>query len=344
MFDLSFRSWIVLLCGWPLIPFAYYMFQRTTSTMQYSSVEIVDHVPRSLRSRLLIIPAILMALGTAAFLISLAGPRTANKESIIRRDGIAIMMVVDRSSSMNARDLVQDDHSVDRLTVVKDVFQKFVLGDTKDAGAGRPDDLVGLVTFAGFADSICPLTYDHNNLTSLVKDLQIVTNQSEDGTAMGDGLALAVERLRKSKAKSRVAILLTDGVNNAGVIEPLKAAELAADNDVKVYAIGAGTEGRAPIPVRDPFTGRMALTAARVEIDEKTLQAVAEKTAGRYFRATDASALAEIYQQIDKLERTEVSQERYLDYDEHYQIALMVGLFLVVTSIVMDRTIFRQLP
>lgn len=320
------------------------MFRRTTSTLQFSSVEVVDHVPPSLRSQLLFLPALLMAMGTAAFLVALAGPRTANKESLIRRDGIAIMMVIDRSSSMNARDLVQDDRSIDRLTVVKDVFQRFVLGDTKEAGGGRPDDLIGLVTFAGYADSICPLTYDHQNLTTLVGDLEIVTNQAEDGTAMGDGLALAVERLRKSKAKSRVAILLTDGVNNAGVIEPLKAAELAANQDVKVYAIGAGTDGRAPVPVRDPFSGQTVLTGARVEIDEETLEEIAKKTSGKYFRAVDASALAEIYKQIDLLERTEVSQERFLDYEEHYQFALMFGILLVSTSIILDRTIFRQLP
>jgi Ca-activated chloride channel family protein len=275
--------------------------------------------------------------------VALAGPRTPDAETKISREGIAIMMVVDRSSSMNARDLVQGDASVDRLTAVKRVFRQFVLGG-EGAGQGRPDDTIGLITFAGFADSLCPLTLDHGNLVSLVEDLEIVNQRSEDGTAMGDGLALAVERLRKSPARSRIAILLTDGVNNAGAIDPLKAAELAGSQNIKVYCIGAGTEGFAPVPAIDPFTGRTVLRQAFVEIDEAVLREIAEQTGGRYFRATDQAALADIYREIDALERTKVSELRYLQYHEHYGRWVIASLVFMAVAAVSRGTVFRCLP
>ena len=166
--------------------------------------------------------------------------------------------------------MVEGDQSVNRLQAVKDVFMKFVIGDERTAGHGRPDDLVGLVTFAGYADSVCPLTLDHGNLSNIVKDLEIVSVAKRRWDRVGDGLALAVERLRRSQAESRVAILLTDGVSNAGVIDPMKAAELAKQMDVKVYSIGVGTNGMAPVPTRSIFGGtRMGLQ--RVEIDEKNV-------------------------------------------------------------------------
>lgn len=253
------------------------------------------------------------------------------------------MMVVDLSSSMNARDLVKDDVSVNRLDVVKDVFVGFVLGDQDAVTTGRPDDLIGLVTFAGYADSVCPLTLDHGNLASIVKDLQIVSVRSEDGTAIGDGLGLAVERLRRSKAKSRVAILLTDGVNNAGVIPPVKAAELASEHGIKVYCIGAGTNGIAPIPDRDLF-GRVSLARTTVTIDEETLKQVSAKTGGRYFRAVDRERLADIYAEIDNLERTEVTEIRYLRYTEHFPYFVSAGLGLLALAALLNSSVFRRLP
>ena len=227
---------------------------RSTSTVRYSSLSLTDRAPRSWRVRLSKLPAVLMAVAIVSLAVALAGPRTPDAETKVSREGIAIMMVVDRSGSMQARDLVKDDLSVDRLAVVKDVFQEFVLGG--EAGHGRPDDAIGLVAFAGYADSLCPLTLDHGNLVSMVADLEIVKRRDEDGTALGDGLALAIERLRRSKAKSKVAILLTDGVNNTGSIAPDQAAELAVTQGIKVYCIGAGTEGLAPFPAIEPFSGR----------------------------------------------------------------------------------------
>lgn len=342
MLEWEFRDpWFFVLLV--LAPIVYWLASRATSLLCYSSRSIVEGMPRSLRQRLVNLPAWLLALGTAALVVSLARPRTPQVSTKVSSEGIAIMMLVDLSSSMNARDLVEEDRSVDRLDVVKDVFEAFVLGGSRTAGKGRPDDLVGLITFAGYADSICPLTLDHGNLTGIVDDLQIVSEQSEDGTAIGDGLGLAVERLRRSKARSRVAILLTDGVNNAGVIQPIKAAELAADNDIKVYCIGAGTNGMAPIPATDMF-GRTVLVSQQVRIDEKTLKQIADETGGEYFRAENKEALARIYAEIDELERTEVSEIRYLQYTEHFGYFVASGMGLIGLASLLAGSIFRKLP
>jgi Ca-activated chloride channel family protein len=223
------------------------------------------------------------------------------------------------------------------------VFRDFVLG--KDgAGQGRDDDTIGLVAFAGYADSLCPLTLDHGNLTVLAEDLEIVKQRSEDGTAIGEGLALAVERLRKDPSKSKVIILLTDGVNNRGTVSPMQAAELATAENIKVYCIGAGTQGFAPVPQHDPFSGRIVLRRAYVEIDEQTLKEIADKTGGRYFRATDIDSLTEIYREIDQLERTKVTELRYLQYHEHYLMFVVFGLSLIGIAAVAEGSLFRRLP
>ena len=323
-------------------PFVFWAAARSTSTVRYSSLSLADRAPRSWRVRFSKLPAILMAVAVVSLAVALAGPRTPDAETKVSREGIAIMMVVDRSGSMQARDLVKDDLSIDRLAVVKDVFQEFVLGG--DAGRGRPDDVVGLVAFAGYADSLCPLTLDHGNLVTMVDDLEIVRRRDEDGTALGDGLALAIERLRRSKAKSKIAILLTDGVNNTGAIAPDQAAELAVTQGIKVYCIGAGSDGLAPFPAIDPFTGRQVLRRTYVDIDEETLEDIADKTGGRYFRATDRDGLAQIYAEIDRLERTKVTEIQYLQYTEHYSLFVISALTLMALAAFASATVFRSLP
>ena len=342
MAEIEFRDpWFLLIAL--LTPLVYRFASRTRSVIAYSSLTLLDAGQRTWRVRLAKLPALLMTLTFLVASIAFAGPRTPDAETKVSREGIAIMMVVDHSSSMNARDLVKDDMSVDRLQVVKQVFRQFVLGDSGKAGQGRPYDTIGLIAFAGYADSLCPLTLDHGNLVSILDDLQLVRREDEDGTAIGDGLALAVERLRTSDAKSRVVILLTDGVNNAGAIDPKKAAEIAAANRVKVYCIGAGTNGLAPIPMQDPF-GRMRLVRAEVEIDEKTLQQIADITDGKYFRAVDIDALSQIYEQIDQLERTKITEFRYLQYTEHYSTFTLLGLALLGCSVLLGSTLFKTLP
>ncbi|MAE64939.1 MAG: aerotolerance regulator BatA [Phycisphaeraceae bacterium] len=344
MVDWEFRDpWFLLLVL--LAPWIYRLLtQRTRSTLVYSTLAVLNQTRRSLRARLCHLPAALSALAVVAMAVALAGPRTGDDQTRVRREGIAIVMVVDRSGSMQARDLVKGDLNVDRLHVVKDLFEKFVLGSGDgQIGSGRGDDMIGLVGFARYADALCPLTLDHGNLVNIARSLEIVTRRSEDGTALGEGLALAVERLRKHPARSKVIILLTDGVNNAGDIDPTQAADLARGHGIRVYCIGAGTNGPAPVPVMNR-SGRTVLRAMRVEIDERTLQMIARKTDGKYFRALDADGLAKIYGQIDRLERTEITEVRYMQYRQWYGPFATAALVLIGAASMLSGTLFRRLP
>ena len=330
------RDPLFLLVGLLALP-VYWLASRLPSVVIYSSLTLVDAAPRSLRSRLAGLPAVLLGLAVVALAIALAGPRTGEATSQVHREGIAIAMVVDRSGSMQARDFVQGDASVNRLDVVKQVFRDFV------EKRSRVDDLIGLVTFARYADGACPLTGDHGNLLAILEQQAIVTEREEDGTAVGEGLALAVERLRHQEVRSKVAILLTDGVNNAGNITPLQAAELAVRHGIKVYTIGAGHTGWAPVPVRLPG-GAVALRRAFVEIDEETLREIAERTRARYFRAGDAEALGEVIEAIDRLERSEITEVRYLEYEHHYAAFVIGAIGFMVMSSLLSGTWLRRLP
>jgi len=340
VFDWELRDPLFLLVGL-LAPLVYLFASRLPGAVTYSSLSIVSHAPVSLRRRLAVLPALLLAAATLALAIALAGPRTGNAVNRIQREGIAIAMVVDRSGSMRARDFVENDLSVDRLTVVKQIFRDFISGG--QYGDGRPDDLVGLIAFARYADSLCPLTLDHGNLLTILEDLEIVTEREEDGTAVGEGLALAVERLREHPAASKVVILLTDGVSNVGNIDPLQAAELAIANGIKVYAIGAGKTGYAPVPVQ-ALGGQTVLRRAFVEIDEQTLQAIAERTGGRYYHATNAAGLRAVVKEISELERSEITEIRYLEYSEHYSGFVGAALLFVASSSLLGGTFLRRLP
>jgi Ca-activated chloride channel family protein len=322
-------------------PAVYLLAARLPSVVTYSSLDLLDRGHASLRARLAVLPALLLSLAALALAIALAGPRTGDAFTRISREGIALIMVVDHSGSMSARDFVSGDVSIDRLQVVKRVFRNFVIGAA--GNAGRESDMVGLIAFAQFADGLCPLTLDHGNLLTILDDVQIVSAPGEDGTAIGEGLALAVERLRTHSAASKVAILLTDGVNNAGSIAPLQAADLAAAHGIKVYAIGAGTTGYAPVPVTTRG-GRTTLRRSFVEIDERTLETIAERTGGRYFHASDADALARVVSEIDRLERTELTEERYLQYEEHFAAFASGALGLMASAVLLGGTLLRRLP
>jgi Ca-activated chloride channel family protein len=324
-----------------LAPFVYLLASRLPAAVRYSSLAPLGGAPHSLRTRLALLPALLLALAVAAMAVALAGPRTGDAITRVRREGIAIAMVVDRSGSMQARDFVAGDASASRLDVVKRVFREFVAGG--GWSGGRPDDLIGLVSFARYADGLCPLTVDHASLLAILDELEIVTEREEDGTSVGEGLALAVERLRRQDTKSKVAILLTDGVNNAGDIDPLQAADLAAQHGIRVYTIGAGTTGYAPVPVQTRG-GRTVLRRAFVELDEKTLRAIAERSDGRYFHATDADGLVAVVEEIDGLERSEVTEVRYLEYQHHYKAFVGSALALVAASSLLSGTLLRRLP
>lgn len=332
----------LFLLGLLFVPVVFLRANARPAAVRWSSLGLVETRGRSLRARLVWLPAALLALATACLALALAGPRTGDAVSLVKRDGIAIAMVVDRSGSMEARDFVRDDRSVSRLDVVKRIFRDFVLGDG-DAGAGRPDDLIGLIAFARYADGLAPLTLDHGNLVAILDELETPTARDEDGTAVGEGLALAVERLRRQETKSKVVILLTDGVNNTGDIEPLQAADLAARFGIRVYAVGAGYTGMAPVPVR-LSGGRTRLQRVPVEIDERTLQQIAEKSGGRYFHATDEEGLQEVLAEIDRLERSEVSEIRYLEYEYHFVPFVTAALAATALSLLLSGSWLRRLP
>jgi len=337
---LVFRDPWFLIAGL-LVVVLYMIARRGGGRVLFSSIEILP-AGASWRTRLDFLPDALLALAALGMVVALAGPRMPDTESKIRREGIAVMMVVDTSSSMRALDLSGPGNEQTRLDAVKETFIDFVSG--RGSLEGRPDDAIGLVSFAGFAETRCPLTLDHRSLELIASDLEIVRRRADDGTAVGDGLGLAVLRLSESPAKSKVAILLTDGSSNTGIETPLGAAALAAESGVKVYAIGAGTNGFASVRVPDPFTGGTREVKVPVEIDEKTLTEIAEKTDGRYFRATDRSALRDIYKEIDSLERTELEGVRYAKYREYYWLALVIALILAVLAWLLRGTELRRLP
>ena len=304
---------LILVCWW--------MFsKRKRSAVSFSTASLAAQLTPTLRQRLLWLPKVLTLLALGFLIISLARPREGRQQTVTESEGIAIQMVVDRSSSMQALDFKIEGEHVDRLTAIKNVAGKFVMGD-EDLD-GRLSDLVGLITFAGYADGTTPLTLDHGFLTSSLNKTQIVNQRSEDGTAIGDAIALAVEKLtafdekRDEKVKSKIVILLTDGENTAGELDPVAAAELAQTLGIKIYTIGIGTKGQAPFPVRDPFSGRQRVRMMAVNIDEATLQKVASVTEGKYFRATDTDSLTAIYEEIDALEKTKVETESFFDYRE----------------------------
>ena len=287
--------------------------------VNFSNTSFASRLTPSLRQRLLWLPKLLTLLGLLLLIVSLARPREGRDQTVTESEGIAIEMVVDRSSSMQALDFKINGEHVDRLTAIKNVAGKFVLGD--EELEGRFSDLVGLITFAGFADGVTPPTLDHGFLTASLNNTRIVNVRSEDGTAIGDAIALAVEKLnaldenRDKKVKSKIMILLTDGENTAGELEPVAAAELAQTLGIKIYTIGIGTKGQAPIPVVDPF-GRKRVQMMPVNIDEVTLKKIATVTEGKYFRATDTDSLTAIYEEIDQLEKTKVETENFVDYRE----------------------------
>lgn len=346
MFDLTARGFelsdpLFLLLGLAA-PLVFLWAHRPPAHVTFSSLDLVEGARRSLRARLLWLPAALLATATLLLAIALAGPRTGDAVTEVEHEGIAIAMVVDRSGSMEARDFVRGDTSTSRLDVVKRIFRDFVLGGG-DFGEGRPDDLVGLVAFARYADGLCPLTLDHGNLVAILDELETPTRDDENATAIGEGLALAVERLRRQETASKVVILLTDGVNNAGEIEPLQAADLAAQHGIKVYTVGAGTTGYAPMPLQTR-DGRTRLGRAYVEIDEASLRAIAERSGGRYFHATDEDGLREVIEEIGRLERSEVSEIRYLEYAYHFHGFVVAALAAVGAAALLAGSWLRRLP
>lgn len=311
--------YLVLLLLLPLLAWRLFRPEQGHS-IGLSSTALAGKLKPSLRQRLLWLPKVLTLLALLFLILGLARPREGREQTISEGEGIAIQFVVDKSGSMRAMDFKINGQQVDRLTAIKDVVRDFVIGG-KEGLEGRVNDLTGLITFARYADSETPLTLDHNYFMTQLNQAEIVNERSESGTAIGDALALAVEKLNametdRADVKSRIVILLTDGENNIGQLAPVQAAELAKTLGIRVYTIGVGSDGQIPVPMMDPRSGREIFRWAEVSIDEETLKEVASMTGGQYFRATDTDSLENIYEEIDKLEKTTVQSKHFVDYRE----------------------------
>jgi Ca-activated chloride channel family protein len=317
-----------LLAVLPLILWAHQRRTRQSATIRYSAVEAIKAAGGGVGRWRHRIPLALRGLAFAALVIALARPQTGITSENVLTEGIDIALVLDVSSSMLAEDLEPN-----RLEAAKAVAADFV--------AGRQNDRMGLVAFAGQAFTQAPLTFDYGVVQSLLGELDV--GMIEDGTAVGMGLATAVKRLQASPAESKVVILLTDGRSNRGEIGPVTAAQMAQALGVRVYTIGAGAEGTARVPVADPFGGTRYATV-RVDLDERTLREVAELTGGRYFRATDAESLAAIYAEIDDLETTEIEVENFTQFGEEFPLPLGIGFLLLAAELGLSRTVLRKLP
>jgi Ca-activated chloride channel family protein len=300
---------------------------KKQSSVTFSSLSIYKDFPRSWKERLRHIPVVLRALALGLLIVALARPQSFSSGENLYTEGIDIAMVLDTSGSMLAEDLRPN-----RLVAAKDVIDNFV--------QARLSDRIGLVIFAREAFTQCPLTIDYSVLRNLLGDIK--SGMIEDGTAIGNAIANGVNRLKDSKAKSKVIILLTDGVNNAGEVDPVSAASIAATFGIRIYTIGVGTRGEAPYPVQTPFGTRYQMVP--VEIDEPVLNKIASITNGRYFRATSNKTLKDIYEQIDKLEKTKVEITSYRNASELFYGWLGGGLLLLFFEIGLTRTIFRKLP
>ena len=327
--------WLLL-----LVPVLFWMHNASNSRIQVSTVNLFRTGYQTWKQRWMFVPSLLFVVGFMAFVVASAGPRIPNKNTEIHKDGIAIMMVLDTSSSMLALDMSEDEEQT-RLDVVKEQFMEFVFGSAGGL-SGRSDDLIGVVQFAGFSHTSSPMTLDHASVAGVVKSIECVNNQNEDGTAIGDALTLAVSRLEQTDVPSKVILLLTDGANNAGDEDPLQAAELAHSQGITVYTIGVGKNGMSPIRITDPTTGRSMIRTIPSMLDEELLQNIANRTEGRYFAARSADALENIYQVIDSLEKTTITEHRYREYREFFQLFVLVGLCLVLASAWLEQTVWRR--
>lgn len=342
--------WIPVVILWQL--------GRTTqrrAALTYSSVDVLKSLPVTWMQRLKGWLPWLRLLALMLIVYALARPQKGIREFRVQTEGIAMQMCLDRSGSMEALDFEIDGEQVNRLTIVKKVFGDFVGGG--DRLPGRPDDLIGLIVFGGFAEAMSPLTLDHGALLQALEAVKIpqpiqdsrgrIINerllQEELSTAIGDAVALAVDRIKDAKAKSKVVILLSDGESNAGVVTPEEAADAAKAFGVKIYTIGVGTTGRAPFPAVDVF-GRRVLQARPVRLDETTLKMLADKTGGQYFNAQDTETLRRVYAEIDKLEKTKSEGRLYTEYEEVYLWFLLPGVALILLELLLATTRFRSLP
>jgi Ca-activated chloride channel family protein len=311
--------------------------RRVRQALLFSAFQRLPEKRQTWRTRLLPVAPLLILTGLVLLIIALARPQSIFSRTLRTSDAIAIQMVVDCSGSMQALDFATADKQRTRLDVVKETFGKFV--------QQRPGDLIGLVTFGGFASSRVPLTLDHSALLHSLKGVEIareqfskegqLLNQEEMLTAIGDALATGCNRLDEAGVKSKIMVLLSDGESNTGIIKPEEAAKAAKTMGIKIYTIGVGTTGHAPFLARDMF-GRQTVVNAEVRLDEEQLRSIATTTGGKYFNVTDAKGLDQTMAAISKLEKTTINTELFNKYDEHFPAFLIAGLSLLVLGAVIN--------
>ena len=319
--------WLLLLLV-PMVVLYILRVRRGGATLTISDTSTARRLPRTARYYLRHLPFVMRAVAVALLIVALARPQSSEQGSLTSTQGIDIVLAMDISGSMLARDFEPD-----RITAAREVAANFIVD--------RPNDRIGLVVFAGESYTQSPLTTDKSSLLTLLGQVQ--SGVIDDGTAIGNGLATAVNRLKDSEAKSKVAILLTDGVNNSGQIAPLTAAEIAKGYGIKVYTIGVGTRGLAPYPVYDMW-GRLHFQQMEVDIDEQVLTDIADLTGGKYFRATDRKTLAEIYNEINSLEKTKIETDEFVKYTELYRSWLLAALLLLVGEVLVRKLLLKQIP
>jgi Ca-activated chloride channel family protein len=328
------HPWLLLLLL--LLPLAAWLKGRRgmPPAFVYSSVKLVAGLGGMQRSRAGAFLAALRWLALAALIVGLAQPRLLKSTTEVKASGVDIVVAFDMSGSMISEDFVVKGQRVNRFNMARAVLGKFI--------DQRPNDRIGLVLFASQAYIATPLTLDHDFLHENLDRLEIGAIE-QNSTAIGDGLGTAVNRLRDLKAKSKIVILMTDGQNNSGKLDPLLAAEAAAAMKVKVYTVGIGERGTAPMPV---FMGgqKVGYQNVAVDVDEDTLQKIADKTGGKYYRADNAERFQQIYAEIDKLEKTDASVKKYTQFDELFPWFIAGGLLLLLIELALGQTIFRRLP
>lgn len=313
---------IPLISGW-----FWYKHRKDNAILQVSTTESFETTSKSLKQYLFPSLYVFRLIAVALLIVALARPQSTTKRQDVSIEGIDIVMALDVSGSMLAMDLKPD-----RLEAAKEVAKEFI--------SGRPDDRFGLVIFSGETFTQCPLTTDHVVIKNLFKDVK--SGMLEGRTAIGDGLGTAISRLKDSKAVSKVIILLTDGVNNSGSLDPLSSAEIAKVYGIRIYTIGVGTEGNAPYPVQTPF-GK-DIQYMEVQIDEALLSQVAEMTEGRYFRATSNKKLREIYEEIDKLEKSKIDVNEFTRKNEEFLPWALFALLFLVLEVVLRNSVFKTVP
>jgi Ca-activated chloride channel family protein len=319
--------WALLLVP-AFVVWYYVRYKQKSAELKFPGAERLARSSNNWMARLAALPIVLRIAAYSLLVIALARPRTSEESTRTKAtEGIDIMMAVDVSTSMKAQDL-----SPNRLEATKKVAADFV--------QKQPNDRIGLVVYAGESYTQTPLTSDHKIVLNALKELDF--GFIEDGTAIGMGLATGVSRLKDSKAKSKVIILLTDGDNNSGEIDPLTAAKLAAQFNIRCYTIGVGTKGNARFPVRDPFFGTTTYQMIPVTIDEGLLKEIAQLTGGKYFRATDNKKLEEIYKEIGELETTKLQELKFYTYNEKFGTFALWALALFMLEIVLRFTLLRS--